>query len=61
MQLYPDRPEGIFVYRWLAEASAGIGDAKQACQWADALAVKFGSHPDIAGVLIETGHVKTKE
>lgn len=56
LQLYPDRPEGIFVYRWLAEASAGIGDAKQACQWADALAVKFGSHPDIVGVLIETGH-----
>jgi len=56
LQLYPDRPEGIFVYRWLAEASAGIGDAKQACQWADALAAKFGSHPDIAGVLIETGH-----
>ncbi|HOM62038.1 MAG TPA: tetratricopeptide repeat protein [Anaerohalosphaeraceae bacterium] len=56
LQLYPDRPEGIFVYRWLAEASAGIGDAKQACQWADALAAKFGSHPDIGQILVEVGH-----
>lgn len=56
LQVYPERAEAIGVYRYLAQASAGLGDAEQASIWSDALMTRFGDHPDIAGVLIETGH-----
>lgn len=53
--LYPERAEGIRVYRYLTEASAALGDAEQAGRWADTLIRQFGGHPEIVSVLIETG------
>jgi len=57
LQVYPERAEAILLYRYLAHASAGLGDDEQASIWADALMRRFGVHPDIVSVLIETGHV----
>jgi tetratricopeptide (TPR) repeat protein len=54
--IYPEHPEGIFVYRWLAEASAALGDGEQAARWADGLLTRFGDHPEIVRALLETGH-----
>ncbi|HOQ03874.1 MAG TPA: tetratricopeptide repeat protein [Anaerohalosphaeraceae bacterium] len=56
LEKYPFRPERMWIYRYLAEASAGMQDASAAEQWARRLTQECGGQAEFGQAAVQTGH-----